>query len=86
MAPRYTDVAASNGQRRPRPTSGAVLACRAVTADLLDPASVGARPWRTIWFSPRRTMPLLLLSVLTSSRTGIREASRNRLRVRSTDS
>src|SRR5687768_14341988 len=39
-----------------------VLGCRAMTSDVLDVAAVTARPWRTIWFSPRRTMRELLAS------------------------
>ena len=30
--------------------------------EILDAVSVAARPWRTIWFSPRRTMQELLAS------------------------
>ena len=39
-----------------------MLACRAVTAEVLDAESVAVRPWRTIWFSPRRAMQALLVS------------------------
>ena len=39
-----------------------MLACRSVTPEVLDAAPVTARPWRTIWFSPRRTMRELLAS------------------------
>jgi hypothetical protein len=33
-----------------------------MTPETLDAVSVTARPWRTIWFSPRRTMQELLAS------------------------
>jgi Yip1 domain len=33
-----------------------------MSPEIIDPVSIRARPWRTIWFSPRRTMRELLAS------------------------